>query len=227
MPGYYEEKLAAERLRRCYEIAPPRVKRYLEAEIRFIQERIKPGMRILELGCGYGRVLRELIGVARLVVGIDTSYASLRLARETVVPPPSCALAGMDALALGLRDGQFDLVACIQNGISAFHVDQRKLIEEAVRVTRQGGSVFFSSYLKSFWPHRIEWFRIQADHGLLGEIDESASGNGVIVCTDGFRATTVERERFAVLTREIGGTVTMHEVDGSGLFCEISVGQDR
>lgn len=227
MGGYYEEKLAAERLRRCYEIAPPRVKRYLESEIRFVQERITPGAHVLELGCGYGRVLRELIGVAGLVVGIDTSVVSLWLARESLGRSPSCALAAMHALSLGFRDGQFDFVACVQNGISAFHVDQRALIAEAVRVTRPGGRVLFSSYLESFWPHRIEWFRIQADHGLLGEIDEAASGGGVIICKDGFRATTVSRERFAELTRGIGGTVMMHEVDASSLFCEILVGEDH
>jgi 2-polyprenyl-6-hydroxyphenyl methylase/3-demethylubiquinone-9 3-methyltransferase len=223
MHGYYEEKLAAERLRRCYEIAPPRVKRYLDAEIRFLEERITTGARVLELGCGYGRVLRELTGGARMLVGIDTSLISLQLARETVSPAASGKFAAMDALHLGFKDGQFDLVACIQNGISAFHVDQRALITEAVRVTRPGGRVFFSSYLESFWPHRIEWFRIQADHGLLGEIDESVSGNGVIVCTDGFRATTVTPGRFAELTRGIGGTVTMHEVAESSLFCEILI----
>jgi 2-polyprenyl-6-hydroxyphenyl methylase/3-demethylubiquinone-9 3-methyltransferase len=221
MAGYYEEKLAAERLQRCYEIAPPRVKQYLEAEIRFVQERITPGASALELGCGYGRVLRGLTGVAGLVVGIDTSFISLQLARQSVGRAPSFALAAMDAVALGFRDGQFDLVACVQNGISAFHVDQRRLIAEAVRVTRPGGRVLFSSYLESFWPERIAWFRIQADHGLLGEIDESASGDGVIVCTDGFRATTVSPGQFADLARGIDGAVMMHEVDGSSLFCEI------
>ena len=33
--AYYSDRLNAERLRRCYEVAPPRVQRYLEAEIGF------------------------------------------------------------------------------------------------------------------------------------------------------------------------------------------------
>ncbi len=31
--SYYEEKLSAERLKKAYTIAPPRVKQYLEAEV--------------------------------------------------------------------------------------------------------------------------------------------------------------------------------------------------
>ncbi len=33
-PDYYVEALSAERLRKCYEVAPPRVLRYLEAELQ-------------------------------------------------------------------------------------------------------------------------------------------------------------------------------------------------
>lgn len=34
---YYSQKLSAEKLRLCYEIAPQRVKQYLESEIAFHQ----------------------------------------------------------------------------------------------------------------------------------------------------------------------------------------------
>jgi len=74
---YYSDFLAAESLRRCYEIAPPRVARYLKAEIEHVLAVIKPSDAVLELGCGYGRVIGRLLGKARKVVGIDTSKASL------------------------------------------------------------------------------------------------------------------------------------------------------
>jgi len=39
MQAYYSQKLSADHLRRCYEIAPLRVKRYLEAEIEFVLDK--------------------------------------------------------------------------------------------------------------------------------------------------------------------------------------------
>ena len=180
MSGYYSESLSAERLRLCYELAPPRVQRYLQAEIEFALSRIAPPDLVLELGCGYGRVLTRLIGAARIVVGIDTSPDSLRLARELIGDAPACRLEQMDATAMTFPDHAFDVVLCIQNGISAFGVDHRTLFDEAIRVTAPGGTILFSSYSPRFWDDRLEWFRIQSAHGLLGEIDEKATGDGVI-----------------------------------------------
>ena len=40
--GYYSEKLAAEKLRKVYAIATPRIRQYLDAEIHFVRERIRP-----------------------------------------------------------------------------------------------------------------------------------------------------------------------------------------
>lgn len=223
MDSYYSQKLSAERLRLCYEVAPPRVKQYLKAEIEFVLGKIKPSDLVLELGCGYGRVLQKLVAKAETVVGIDTSYESLRLARETICRTPSCHLFAMDAVELGFSDRQFDMVICIQNGISAFKVDQRELIKEAMRVTRSGGTVLFSSYAEQFWEGRLEWFRLQSEYGLIGEIDNDATGEGVIVCKDGFRASTVSPDDFILLISGFDTASTITEVDSSSIFCELRI----
>ena len=217
--GYYTDRLSADRLARCYELAPPAVRRYLEAEILHILSAIRPGDRVLELGCGYGRVLARLAPEATFVAGIDVSLTSLaRAARRTPF-----RLAAMDAARLGFRPGSFDLVCCPQNGISAFHADQRTLIESAVRAAAPGGGVQFFSYAEEFWDSRLAWFRLQVSEGLIGEIDEAASGNGTIVCRDGFTATTVSPERFTELARGLGRSVSVSVLDHASVVCEIAV----
>ncbi len=223
MHGYYTERLAAERLRACYDLAPPRTKAYLEAEVEFVLSRITPSMSVLELGCGYGRVLERLLHKRCVTVGIDTSLPSLRLALQRLGRKPCLRLACMDAIHMGFRDGVSDLTICIQNGICAFAVDQEQLFREALRVTRSGGLVLFSSYSAKFWEHRLEWFEVQAAHHLIGEIDHDATRNGVIVCKDGFRATTADETTFAKLAAVIGVSPRVTEVDGSSLFCEVVV----
>lgn len=223
MRDYYSKTLAAERLRACYDLAPPRVRAYLEAEIDFVLQKTSPSMIVLELGCGYGRVLRRLIPRVRVAVGIDTSLPSLRMALDFLGGAEPARLAQMDAAQLGFCDRAFDLTICIQNGISAFGVDQQRLFAEAVRVTRSGGTVLFSSYSEGFWTDRLKWFEIQSARGLIGAIDYQATGNGVIVCKDGFRATTVSAERFRSLAGALGLVPNILVVDGSSLFCEVTV----
>ena len=222
MKNYYDNNLSAERLRLVYELAPPRVKQYLEAEISFVLDRLSFSDIVLELGCGYGRVLERLATKAKLVCGIDTSEASLRVAVESMKSAAGVHIVQMNAAALGFRDSSFDLVVCIQNGISAFHVAPRTLISESLRVTKRGGLALFSSYSMKFWKDRLEWFRIQSEHELVGEIDWDATREGEIVCKDGFRATTYTADRFVSIVSELGRRCTMMEVDESSLFCEIA-----
>jgi SAM-dependent methyltransferase len=221
MKNYYDSNLSAERLRLVYELAPPRIKQYLEAEISYVLDRINSSDVVLELGCGYGRVLERLAANAKRVFGIDTSEASLRVAAESLKLVGTVHVAQMNAVALGFRDGAFDSVVCIQNGISAFHLDPKMLISESLRVTKRGGVVRFSSYSMKFWKERLEWFRIQSEHGLVGEIDWEATREGEMVCKDGFRGTTYSADRFAAIASELGRNCIITEVDESSLFCEM------
>jgi 2-polyprenyl-6-hydroxyphenyl methylase/3-demethylubiquinone-9 3-methyltransferase len=221
--GYYADRLSGARLKECYDIAPPRVRRYLAAEIHFVQERLHPGDAVLELGCGYGRVALQLEKVAGRVVGIDVSTESLALARKMAPPGSRCEFIEMDAVDLRFPDGEFDAAVCVQNGVCAFGVDPSRLLGETLRVTRPGGKVLFSSYSDRFWQHRLHWFELQAERGLVGEIDYEATGNGFIVCKDGFRVGAMTAESFESLCSSVGVTPTITVVDGSSLFCEIEV----
>lgn len=221
MTGYYAQNLSGRRLMQCYEVASPRVKRYLEAEIRHILSRLGPKDSVLELGCGYGRVALRLAGNERHVVGIDTAEESLALARELASPDCRCEFVKMNALNLLYPAGTFDAVVCVQNGICAFGVDQESLLREALRYARAGGILLFSSYSDRFWKHRLEWFQSQAAAGLLGPGDLEASRGGTIVCTDGFRAARVTPEAWRALCARAGVDCRIIEVDGSSVFCEI------
>ena len=221
MHSYYSHKLAAERLNLCYEMAPLRIKRYLEAEIEFVLDKIKSSDLVLELGCGYGRVLEKIIEKSKTVIGIDTSHGSLLLMQDPILKNTSCHIFEMNAVHLGFKNDRFDVVACIQNGISAFKVDQKQLIEEAMRVTRPGGTVLFSSYSESFWEERLKWFRLQSEQKLIGEIDEEATGDGVIVCKDGFKATTMSPKNFISIASSFDIDTVITEVDGSSVFFEL------
>lgn len=220
---YYRTRLAGERLQRCYERAPGRIQRYLDAEVAYLVGRVAPGGWALELGCGYGRVLHRLVQAGHRFTGIDTAVDSLALARRILADMSGWRIAAMDAAALAFRANSFDAVVCVQNGICAFRADRRAVFGEAFRVVRPGGLVLFSSYADAFWPERLRWFELQAQDGLVGAIDYSATRRGEIVCADGFRSGTLSAVECSALCGS-HGQLRIVEVDESSVFYEMSKG---
>jgi len=219
MSSYYDVILSAARLKKCYDIAPSRVRQYFQAEIDFVLKSISRKDIVLDLGCGYGRVIPFLAKKAKFVHGIDTSISSLQFAKEFLKDIPHHSIHLMDAGKLTFSANTMDVVLCLQNGISAFHKDQRALVKEAVRVTKPGGRALFSTYSEKFWEHQLKWFMLQSKAGLLGEIDPEHTRNGNIVCKDGFTASTITPKKFHELTRWIRDIkVSVKEVDNSCLF---------
>jgi len=176
---YYKEKLSADRLLKCYEIAPLRIKQYLDAEIQFVISNFHGADLVLELGCGYGRVMKAVSPFVSMIVGNDISKESLELAKSYMKPYKNYRVLQMDASNMAIRPCTFDAVFCIQNGISAFGVDKKRLIAESIRVTKNNGIILFSSYSPKIWDDRLDWFKKQSQIGLLGEtsiieVDESS-----------------------------------------------------
>jgi SAM-dependent methyltransferase len=66
-----------------------------------------PGSRTLDLGCGEGRVARDLKRLGHTVAGLDVSPTMIRLAREA---DPQGEYVVADAAAIPYEDGAFDLV---------------------------------------------------------------------------------------------------------------------
>jgi len=191
----------------------------LQAELDFVLGKISRRDVVLDLGCGYGRVIPHLAKKAKYVFAIDTSAESLKMAKDFLKNIQHHFLQRMDAGKLTFSANTMDVVLCLQNGISAFHTDQRALIKEAVRVTKPGGLAIFSTYSEKFWEPRLKWFQLQSKAGLIGEIDPEKTKCGNIICKDGFTASTINAKKFMELTRWIRGIkVTVKEVDDSCLL---------
>jgi SAM-dependent methyltransferase len=93
-----------------------------------------PGYRTLEVGCGEGRVSRDLKTLGHNVFAVDASPTLIRMAREA---DPSIAYSRCDAGALPFRDESFDL-AIFYNSLMDFD-DMDASVSEASRVLVPGG----------------------------------------------------------------------------------------
>jgi len=101
--------------------------------------------RVLDLGCGSGRVTHNLSGMGYDVVGLDPSGAMVETAAAA---HPGLPLTIGDATALPFRDGVFDYAVFAFYGLDYVHPESNRLraLGEIRRVLAPGGLFVFSSH---------------------------------------------------------------------------------
>jgi SAM-dependent methyltransferase len=99
----------------------------------------EPSGRTLDLGCGEGRLSRDLAALGHDVVGVDGSPAMIAAAREAA---PELEFHVADAASLPFADGSFGLVIAF---MSLQDIDDLTgALREAARVLAPGGRFCFA-----------------------------------------------------------------------------------
>ena len=123
---------------------------------------LRPGVTVLDVGCGPGTV-HSLLRGAR-ILGLDTSFGMLREARRI-----GCECINADAQALPLLDACVDRVMANH---MLFHVaDKLRALGEMRRVLRPGGRVVLTTNGAEFLP-RLEELHARAarEAGYIPEV---------------------------------------------------------
>jgi len=121
---------------------------------------IEPPHRILDLGCGTGRLLHDLSSrfPEAQLVGLDFSQEMLNIAQERLSDGVELQVGSADNLSF--LDQSFDLVI----STSAFHYFPNPVIaiQEATRVLKTGGTLVISDWCSDYWTCRILdlWLRL-------------------------------------------------------------------
>ena len=156
----------------------------------------RPGLRVLDVGCGAGRHTRALAEAGATVTGVDLSRTLLGHARQC----SGATFARADMRSLPVRDRSMDVVVNLFTSFGYFSSDAEHaaVLAAMVRTLRPGGS-FVIDFLHA--PAVIDALTPEADVLLAGTpvhvskrlIDERRSVEKTIALTDGRRF--VERVR--------------------------------
>jgi ubiquinone/menaquinone biosynthesis C-methylase UbiE len=109
---------------------------------------VRPGQRVLDLGCGGGWLCRALaprVAPGGQVTGVDLSPEAVDLAARLSadVEPDLLAFACADGHQLPFAESSFDAAACIS--VLAFCEDPGRVLAEVRRVLRPGGRLVVAS----------------------------------------------------------------------------------
>jgi SAM-dependent methyltransferase len=132
-------------------------------EVDFLVEALglRPGMRVLDVGCGPGRHAHEMAGRGLTVVGVDISARFVTLA--TADAPRGATFVRGDARALPVAAGGFDAaISLCQGGFGLLGGDEDgSVLVAMVAALRPGGVAAvsaFSAYFQVRWLEDTDTF---------------------------------------------------------------------
>jgi arsenite methyltransferase len=151
---------------------------------------VRPGERILDLGCGPGYYVAELaeqVGPEGAVAGLDLSAPMLAVARSRCEGLANTSLAEGEATALPFEDASFDAVVSVQ--VMEYVPDVAAALAEIHRVLRPGGRVVL-------WD--VDWTTVS------WHSDDPARMERVLRAWDEHLVDPALPRRLAALLREAG-----------------------
>jgi ubiquinone/menaquinone biosynthesis C-methylase UbiE len=140
-------------------------------EVAFLIDELglRPGMRVLDLGCGPGRHARALAAEGIEVVGLDISERFVTLARDGA--PTGATFVHGDARAMAY-DSEFDAaISLCQGAFGLVPGEDGEVLRRLVRAVKPGGRAAvtaFSAYFQVRWLG--EGDRFDAEAGVNHEL---------------------------------------------------------
>jgi SAM-dependent methyltransferase len=176
-----EEVYAAGLLNRALDPAtqPAGIQAFLRAELDLLQQVIRKGMRVLDVGCGTGRHLLMVEGRLRFGVGVDYEHGYIAEAHRSAGDRRHLHFVIADATAMPVRPG-FDFAICLTNTWGTMS-DKAGVLREMRRVARAPGTRLLSVYSEASVPARREWYH-RLGHAVLEETHDA------LVTEGGFRS---------------------------------------
>jgi SAM-dependent methyltransferase len=181
---------------------PAEIRAFMQAELDLLDELIRRGMSVIDVGCGTGRHLARFRDRLRVGLGIDYEHAYTSEAHRLAGGGPAYFVTG-DATRLPTRGG-FDLATCLTNTWGTMS-DKRAVLDEMRRCAPASGTRLVSVFADTSVPARREWYR-RFEHVVVEETPEW------LVTDGGLRSEHFTEARL----RSLVGQCTIRSIAGIG-----------
>jgi SAM-dependent methyltransferase len=178
MPEWFEEWFGEEYL----QLYPHRDEAEADRAVALVARAtgLRPGWRVLDVGCGAGRHARAFRAAGARCVGLDLSRTLLRIARGVTDAP----LVRADMRELPIRPGSMDLTVSLFTSFGYFERDEEHAgaLREMVGTLRPRGWFVIDFLNASEVRSRlVPWERVPVLGGAV-EVARSVSPDGHYVC---------------------------------------------
>ena len=137
---------------------PQSFKDWFKEEKKYLQKIITPDAKVLDVGCGDGRSIFDIISITKNAVGIDHDEKAISSAKNNFSRYPAVKFLKMDATNLSFDDGTFDFIICMGT-FANFAEDKFEVLKEMKRVLKKSGKIIISVYSEDAFDERIKVYK--------------------------------------------------------------------
>jgi ubiquinone/menaquinone biosynthesis C-methylase UbiE len=134
---------------------PQSFKDWFKREKGFLRETIRKDASVLEVGCGTGRSISDILDVTENITGIDYDPKAIREAAINFSSYETINLQVANATKLPFEDHTFEYVMCMSTFVN--FADAKELaLEEMKRVLKPDGKIIMSVYNEDALADRMQ-----------------------------------------------------------------------
>lgn len=137
---------------------PESYKKWFEEEKKYLQKTITLDAKVLEVGCGNGRSIFDILSKTKNIVGIDHNDKAVADATNNFSKHPSIKIIKADATQLPFNKEEFDFVICMTT-FANFADKKFKVLEEMKRVLKKSGKIIISVFSEDALDERMKIYK--------------------------------------------------------------------
>lgn len=138
---------------------PESFQNWFKEEKTYLQKHIVPNSKVLDIGCGDGRSISDIISITKNIIGIDHDKNAIDSATNKFSNYSSIKFIQEEASNLSFNNDTFDFIICM--GTFANFADKKfEIIQEMRRVLKDTGKIIISVYSENALKERIKLYKI-------------------------------------------------------------------
>ena len=137
---------------------PESYKKWFEAERKYLRNVVTKGASVLDVACGKGRNMNDIVDITDNLVGIDHEKKAIEDAKNNFKDYPRVKFLLADAKKLPFENDRFDFVICMAS-FANFGDYKIKALNEMKRVVKKSGLIILSVFSEDAFEERIELYK--------------------------------------------------------------------
>lgn len=167
---------------------------------------------VLEVGCGWGRILKSLAPHCKKIIGIDNSDVEIKEAKFFLADVSNSEMFYEDGEKTHFPDDYFDVIILAGNTFGNLGDKKEKVINEITRILKESGKILLSVYANGAKDLRIKAYR---DIGLKADLKE----DGTVIFEGGLLSEEFSKQQLEIIFKKFGLKVQFVDINSIAMLC--------